>query len=74
MAESRFRLAISAQSYVNYYSGAARSVIVVAEDGRRIKFPAEHLRTHVTHHGVYGLFVLEYDDRQKFVGLRRISD
>ena len=73
MPEIRFRLAISPERYLSYYQGAARNVLAVSVDGRRVQFPAERLRPFVTHEGVCGEFVLEFDANNKFVDLRRVG-
>ena len=69
----RFQLAINAEDYLAYYAGAARSVSVTADDGRRIEFPAEHLRPFVSHDGVRGYFEIEFDQDLRFRALRRID-
>jgi len=75
MAESvRFRLALTPEQFLAYYQGTARNVVVRAEDGRRIQFPAEHLRGQVTAEGVHGLFELRFDGHHKLLDLRRIGD
>ena len=70
----RFRLAISADEYLAYYKGSARAVVVVAEDGRSLRFPAGALQPFVTHQGIHGHFELRFDDNNKLQGLRRIGD
>ena len=70
----RFYLKLSAEKYLSYYQGAARAISVMSVDGRRVHFPAEHLRRFVTHDGVNGEFVLQFDDDNKFVGLERIGE
>lgn len=67
-----FSLAISAEDYLRFYQGTARNVSVRADDGRRIVFPAEHLRPFVRHDGVRGRFELVFDDNNKFIALRRL--
>ena len=74
MNHIRFYLNLSAERYLNYYSGAASAVSVVSVDGRRLEFPAEHLRPFVTHEGVQGEFVLQFDENNKFIGLERIGE
>lgn len=69
----RFKLAIPATDYLHYYKGLARNISVTGNDGRRIEFPAEHLRPFVTHAGIQGEFELSFDTQQKFVALRRID-
>jgi hypothetical protein len=44
----------------------------MADDGSRIKFPAEHLRPFVMHDGVQGRFELVFDDNNRFIALRKI--
>ena len=72
MPTIRFTLAISAEDYLRFYQGAARNVSAVADDGSRVKFPAEHLRPFVMHEGVSGRFELEFDETYKFIALRKI--
>jgi hypothetical protein len=73
MNEVRFSLNISPQRYLSYYQGVARLVVVNARDGRRIQFPAEHLRPFVTHEGIHGEFALQFDEYNKFVGLKQLD-
>lgn len=70
----RFRLDISAEDYLAYYKGAARDVVVRAEDGRRVKFPAGALQTHITRDGIHGRFELRFDTNHKLIGLLRLED
>lgn len=73
MPEIRFRLNISPEQYLSYYQGAVRNVIATSSDGRRVQFPADRLRPFVTHDGVRGEFVLEFDADNRFVALRRLG-
>jgi hypothetical protein len=70
----RFRLAISADDYLAYYQGAARDVIVRAEDGRRIRFPAGALQRFLTHAGIHGRFELRFDADHKLIGVQRLEE
>ena len=70
----RFRLAISADDYLAYYKGVTRDVFVRAEDGRRVKFPASALQTHITRDGIHGRFELRFDANNKLLGLQRLGD
>lgn len=65
-------LHISAHEYQDYYSGAARNVAVTARDGRSIKFPANILRPFISHDGIHGEFVIEFDDDNKFVAINKL--
>ena len=69
---ARFNMNIPAEQVLSYYKGAARQVSVVAQDGRRIEFPAEKLRPFMDHWGVRGLFELEFDEQHRFIALHRV--
>lgn len=70
----RFAIKISADDYLFYYQGRARQVLVRAEDGRRVQFPASCLQPFVTHDGISGYFELQFDASNKFVGLKKIAE
>ena len=72
MNYARFHLNIAPEEYLAYYSGQARSVSVVAEDGRRIEFPAEHLRAFVHENGIKGKFEICFDQLNRFVSLNKV--
>ncbi len=69
----RFHLSLSAEDVLRYYEGSARQVQVTATDGRRVRFPLEHLRPFVTPTGVRGEFLLTFDAQQRFRSLQRLS-
>lgn len=69
-----FRLSISPEDYLAYYQGAARDVVALAEDGRRLRFPASALQRFIGHEGIHGLFELQFDADRKFRGLRKLGD
>lgn len=74
-AESvRFHLNFTPEQIQHYYSGVARQVVVRADDGRRIQFPAAWLQRFVTHKGVHGLFEMRFGADRKLIDLQRISD
>ncbi len=74
MREYRFRLSIPAEEYLAYYQGAACEVVVTLNSGVNLQFPAESLRSFVSHVGVYGRFVLRVDDNNKLQSLERVGD
>lgn len=74
MHELRFFLKISAEDYLRYYQGRASFVRTISHDGRRVQFPAERLRPFVLHNGIHGEFLLRFDDKHKFVEMRRIGE
>ena len=74
MSEYRFRLAIPAEKYLAFYAGAARQVVVTLANGQRLQFPAEHLRSFVSHDGVHGEFVMRVNAQNKLQGIERLGD
>ncbi|GAB4357027.1 MAG: hypothetical protein Kow006_24570 [Gammaproteobacteria bacterium] len=70
----RFSLSISADRFLAYYRGDARQVVVKAEDGRTLRFPANVLQPFLTHEGITGDFVLEYDQHNRFTGIRKLAN
>lgn len=73
MREVTIDLAISAQDYLAYYQGAAREVVATCSDGRKIRFPSNILQSFVTHAGIYGRFVIRFDEQNRFQGLEKIA-
>lgn len=72
MDQITFNIRISNQDFLRYYQGSASWVNVTAEDGRRLKLPAKHLRQHLTHNGIEGRFCLTFDDNNKMISLQRL--
>ena len=68
------RLSITAHEYLAYYRNEADAVLARTLDGRSIEFPANALRPHVTHQGVYGLFEIEFDASYRLIRLERLGD
>ncbi len=66
-----FVLHISADKYMEVYTGTVRDVVTVASDGRKIRFPANLLRPFVGLDGIHGEFVIEFDDNNKFVAINK---
>ncbi|MCD6526936.1 MAG: DUF2835 domain-containing protein [Desulfuromonas sp.] len=72
MEKITFSLHISSHDYLRYYQGSAAWVNVIADDGRRLKLPANNLRQFLTHSGIQGHFIIEFDDQFKLVSLKRL--
>jgi len=68
----RFRLNIPREEAMRYYNGTVRFVIVHAENGKRIQFPAQHIRPFITQSGVQGVFSMSFDDNHKMIGIERL--
>lgn len=73
MQSVSFLLSISAETYLQYYKGTVKAVVVKAEDGRRIQFPAESLKPFIQANGIHGRFRLIFDKNHKFRKLEKIS-
>ena len=67
-----FSLNISHQEFLPYYQGKIHSIVVTTNLGTTVKFPAMHLRNHLTNAGVYGHFCLETSNN-KFLSLNKLS-
>ena len=72
MSDILFSLNLTAEEYLPYYQGVVQNVQVISHDGRTLRFPANVLRPFVTHDGIKGTFMLEYDQHNKFKGIRRV--
>lgn len=71
-SEVRFSLDISKEQALRYYQGSARFVVVTAENGQSIQFPAEHIRSFIGESGIQGRFSIEFDVNNKLIAIRRI--
>jgi len=69
----RFSLHISREEALRYYQGSANSVVVRAENGQRLQFPAEHIRPFIDQKGVQGIFSISFDNDNKLVGIKRLG-
>ncbi|MFY9179264.1 MAG: DUF2835 domain-containing protein [Venatoribacter sp.] len=73
MASIVVDLAISAEEYQRYYSGAIRQVLAYTLDGRSVRFPANILQKIVTHNGVHGRFKIDFDANGRFLQVQRLD-
>ena len=69
----RFYLDISKDEYLRNYSGSAHFVLVQAEDGRTVRFPAVNLRQFVTAGGVRGRFEMTLDANNSLIDIRKLA-
>ena len=68
----RFSLNLSYDQYLSVYQGVAKIVSVIAEDGRRIQFPAGNIQQFLTKQGIQGYFEMELTAHHKFIGIKKI--
>jgi len=66
-------LHITAEHFLDYYRGTARTVHATAVNGQTVIFPASALQRHVTREGIHGWFALEFDDHPRFIRLDRCN-
>lgn len=68
-----FSLNLSYEQYAKVYQGIAKNVSVVADDGRRIEFPAGKIQPFLTRQGISGRFVLELTAENKLVSIQQLT-
>ncbi len=68
----RFSLHLSYEQYLKVYQGNAKNVSVIADDGRRIAFPARNIQSFLTREGISGYFEMELTAENKFVAIKKI--
>lgn len=69
MTEFEFTLHLSAEEYLQYYEGLAKSIQVRTRCGKTIQFPAEKMREFVLKDGVHGMFIMTLDNKNKVLSL-----
>ncbi|PQJ66902.1 DUF2835 domain-containing protein [Photobacterium angustum] len=74
MRSFTFRVNISYQVFLQHYSGAASSAVVVTESGLKLQLPAVRLRPFLTQMGVRGRFQVAVDNNNKLTTLTKLSD
>jgi hypothetical protein len=72
MARITFTLNISSDDYLHYYRGAAAWIRIVADNGQTLKLPAGNFRKFLTHNGIHGRFMIEFDENYKLVNLTKL--
>ncbi len=68
----RFSLNLSYDQYLKVYQGVAKNVTVLADDGRRIAFPAGKVQSFLTRQGINGYFEMELTPEHKFVSIKKL--
>jgi glucose-6-phosphate isomerase len=67
-----FSLYITSGEYLKSYQHNEAVVVVMSDDGRRVKFPANLLKRFVMHNGIQGRFRINYDSSGKCLGVERL--
>ena len=68
----RFSLSLSYEQYAKFYRGLAKNISVIADDGRRIEFPAGKIQPFLTELGIHGYFELKLSVENKFLSLKKL--
>lgn len=68
----RFSLNISYDQFLVVYQGTAKNISVIADDGRRILFPAKNIQPYLTRKGIQGYFEMKLTTENKFMGINRL--
>ncbi len=69
----RFRINLTYDQFLAVYQGIAKTVTTIADDGRRIVFPAKNIQRYLTRTGIKGHFEMELTPQNKFVSITRID-
>lgn len=69
----RIHLSLSPDELLRYYRGEVESVIAYTPERISVRFPIEALRRHIGQDGIYGWFEIEFDERNRFIGLHRVA-
>lgn len=66
-------ISLSREQILLIYQGAARRALLYSRDGRSISLPVHHLQPFISHTGIHGSFVMEFDPQGSLLALRRLS-
>lgn len=72
MRSFTFSINISYNAFLQHYSGAASSVVVVTDMGLKLQLPAVRLRGFLTHAGITGKFRVLVNNNHKFETIERL--
>ena len=73
MIELEFELHLSAEEYLQYYQGLAKAIHVRSKCGKTMQFSADKMRQFVLQEGIHGTFIMQLDDNNKFLSVRKIK-
>lgn len=62
-------VSLSADEFIRVYQGTANRVYIRSREGRSVSLPARHLQPYLTREGIYGSFVLDFDQHGKLISL-----
>jgi len=68
-----FSLHLTYDQYLRVYQGTAKNISVVADDGRRISFPAGNVQSFLSRDGINGFFEMVLTAENKFVEIKKLN-
>ena len=66
-------LSITADDYLAHYQGAAKEVVALSQEGLTVRFPSNILQRFVIHDGIKGVFMIAFDNNNKFKEIRKVG-
>ncbi len=69
----RFSLNLGYEQFLQVYQGNAKNISVIADDGRRIAFPARNIQPFLSRAGINGYFEMELTAENKFISIKKMS-
>lgn len=72
MLKLHLDIALPAEEFLRVYQGSANRVFLRSREGKSVSLPAGRLQPFLGHEGIYGSFVLTFDDQGKFISLERL--
>lgn len=65
---------IDANTFLNYYQGKIKTVVAMADNGKKVSMPANILKPFVTNQGISGHFQVVFDDCGKVTSISNIGN
>ncbi|UXI02865.1 DUF2835 domain-containing protein [Photobacterium sp. TY1-4] len=73
MRHYTFSMYISYQSYLDHYSGAASTVLVVTDNGLKLQLPASRFRPFLSQLGVKGRFRVTVNAQNRIEAIEQMT-
>ena len=72
MKREIFYLYLSADKWLEFYSGKFNAIIVYSKSGKRLSIPARNFIPYASFAGVKGTFQITFDANNKIVNLQKV--
>ncbi len=67
------RLNIAPDEWLVLYRGEVDAIIATADNGKRVRFPANVMQPYVLHQGLIGHFRLFFNEQMRYVEVQRLA-